>query len=321
VAEGRQPNQWLDLAWYAARYDDVPRPPLEALRHFVLIGDPEGRAAGPTFDGQLYRRRYPDVADARVPPLLHYLINGRQEGRQVPSERAALGTFGPAQPGAAVAVGEAVPYDQVAATQSYDGLRRLLDVAQQARKDGVAPREPDCIPLLPLAEALPLIALPKAEAPRVSILIAAYNEADHTAACLRSIARAEPAVPFEVVLADDASSDPEMAAFANVANVHDLRQPHNIGFLRNCNAAFAQCHGEYVLLLNNDSQVMPGAIEALVTALDDAPDIAAAGPKLFYPNGRLQEAGCFIRQHTSILAALVAASEFVPSSLPTSGAG
>jgi hypothetical protein len=50
-----------------------------------------------------------------------------------------------------------------------------------------------------------------------------------------------------------------------------------------------------VLLLNNDTQVQPGAIAALMAALDADPALGAAGPKLLYPNGRLQEAGCFLR--------------------------
>ena len=74
-----------------------------------------------------------------------------------------------------------------------------------------------------------------------------------------------------------------------------MRQPANVGFLRNCNAAFARCRGEYVLLLNNDAQVLPGAIDRLVAVLDADPAVAAAGPKILYPNGRLQEAGCYVR--------------------------
>ena len=98
-----------------------------------------------------------------------------------------------------------------------------------------------------------------------------------------------------MVLADDASSDPDMARFAAVPNLRRLRQPRNLGFVRNCNAAFAACRGEYVLLLNNDAQVLPGAIDRLDAALDDDAGVAAVGPKLLYPDGRLQEAGCYIR--------------------------
>ena len=74
---GRTPNAHLDPAWYAAAYDDVPKDPYGALRHFLVLGDVEGRAAGPEFDGRLYRSRYPDVASAGVPPLRHFMTHGR----------------------------------------------------------------------------------------------------------------------------------------------------------------------------------------------------------------------------------------------------
>jgi GT2 family glycosyltransferase len=294
LAAGRRPNRWLDPHWYAAQNADVPKDPYGALRHFLAVGDFEARAAGPTFDGRLYRRRYVDVSDARVPPLRHYLTNGREEGRQVPRERVAL-AIGPAAPGSVVAVGDAVPVDAEDAQSNFASMRLLLEVAQQEHKDAVrAARPPMLTSTAPLAD-LARLTLPPAPAPRLSILIPAYNELDHTVACLLAISAAPPAVPFEVVLADDCSTDPDMARLADVANLIYLRQPRNTGFVRVCNMGFARCRGDYVLLLNNDAQPLAGAIDLLVAALDADAAVAAAGPKLLYPNGRLQEAGCFIR--------------------------
>ena len=69
----------------------------------------------------------------------------------------------------------------------------------------------------------------------------------------------------------------------------------NSGFLRNCNNAFHSCTGRYILLLNNDAQLLPGSLDALVDVLGgDGPNVAAVGPKMLYPNGRLQEAGCAV---------------------------
>ncbi len=106
---------------------------------------------------------------------------------------------------------------------------------------------------------------------------------------------AGPRVTLEVVIADDCSTDPDVARLGKVEHLVIVRQPRNVGFLRNCNDAFTRCRGDYVLLLNNDAQVMPGAIDRLVAALDADPAVAAVGPKIVYPDGRLQEAGCFVR--------------------------
>ncbi|MBU6499671.1 MAG: glycoside hydrolase family 99-like domain-containing protein, partial [Rhodospirillales bacterium] len=118
---------------------------------------------------------------------------------------------------------------------------------------------------------------------------------DYTIDCLAASARAMPAVAFEVVLADDASTAPEAALLGEIAGAVLVRQERNIGFIGNCNAAFAACRGELVLLLNNDTQPLPGAIDRLVAALDEDAGLGAVGPKIIYPNGRLQEAGCFLR--------------------------
>ncbi|MDA8252553.1 MAG: glycoside hydrolase family 99-like domain-containing protein [Rhodospirillales bacterium] len=309
LAAGRPPNRWLDPAFYAETYADVPKDAYGALRHFIIVGDAEARIAGPRFDGRLYRRRYTDVADAGVPPLRHYMTNGRREGRQAPAERQAP-QAGPARPAEAVAVAEPVPVTAEAAAGSFTAMRRLLDDARQDRKDAVEPQPPALqAPEDPVA-ALAALALPACAAPRLSILVPAFNEFTHTVACLLSIAAAPPALPFEVVLADDASTDPDMARFAEVANLRRLRQKRNVGFVRNCNAAFAACRGEYVLLLNNDAQVLPGAIDRMAEALDEDANVAAVGPKLLYPNGRLQEAGCYIRRNgESVMVGLFADPE------------
>ncbi len=294
LAAGRPVNRWFDPDYYMRMYADVPKDRYGALRHFLLVGDAEGRMAGPRFDGRLYRRRYIDVADAGVPPLWHYLTNGRREGRQVPAERTAP-LPGPARPAEVVPLAEPMPVTAADMERSFLAMRRLLDEAQQARKDAVQPVAPQTtLPGDPRA-AVARLAFPPAEAPRLSILVPAYNEFAHTVGCLLAIAAATPPFAFEVVLADDASSDPDMALFAEVANLRRLRQKRNVGFVRNCNDALALCRGEYVLLLNNDAQVLPGALGRLAGALDEDAGVAAAGPKILYPNGRLQEAGCYIR--------------------------
>ncbi len=95
-----------------------------------------------------------------------------------------------------------------------------------------------------------------------------------------------------MIVADDASTDPDIAALADVANLRLLRERRNWGFLRTCNAAFAHARGAYVLLLNSDAQLLPGALDAMTAMLDADDTLAAAAPRLIYPDGRLQEAGC-----------------------------
>ncbi len=288
------PNPFLDPVWYAARYPDVPANPYGALRHFVTQGDIEGRAAGPAFDGQLYWSRYPDVAELGIPPLRHFLSHGQHERRQAAVERPAPAPATPLPVGA-VEVGQPLYVDAAETQRAYADMRGRVAAWQQRRKDSVEADPPALLACTAPAEDIARLEFPRAPSPRLSILIPVYNELAMTVECLLSIQRARPDLSYEVVIADDCSTDPEVALLGEVANLVYVRQPANAGFLRNCNTAFARCRGEYVLLFNNDAQVLPYAIDRMVAALDADPAVAAVGPRILYPNGRLQEAGCFLR--------------------------
>lgn len=288
---GSTPIPCFDPAWYAGRYPDVPAEPYAALRHFITQGDIEGRAAGPTFDGGLYRTRYTDVGDSGIPPLRHYVMHGRREGRQAAGERRVVA----AAPGAALEVGLPCPVDPDDVPRAFADMRARVDVGRQLRKDAVQVKPPELVISAAPAKDIGRLRFPTVRGPRLSILVPVFNELTVTVECLLAIQRADPGLDFEVVVADDCSTDPGMDLLRRVPNLVYVRQPANVGFLRNCNEAFARCRGDYVLLLNNDAQVLPGAIDRLVEVLDADPGLAAAGPKIIYPNGRLQEAGCYLR--------------------------
>jgi GT2 family glycosyltransferase/glycosyltransferase involved in cell wall biosynthesis len=135
------------------------------------------------------------------------------------------------------------------------------------------------------------IHLPQHDQPVVSIIVPVHNQWAFTHACLRSIVAAEPDLPCEVILADDASSDETTAADRLVPGLVIQRNPQPLGFLRNCNTAARRARGDHLLFLNNDTQVQPGAISALLDVFRTHPDAGLAGAKLVYPDGRLQEAG------------------------------
>ncbi len=127
--------------------------------------------------------------------------------------------------------------------------------------------------------------------PRVSIIIPTYGQVDFTLRCLASIADAPPAASIEVLVVDDASGDPRVASLAEVGRLRLLQREQNLGFLRSCNDAATEARGELLFFLNNDTEVMPGAIDALVRLLDARPDAGMVGSRLLYPDGIQQEAG------------------------------
>jgi O-antigen biosynthesis protein len=97
-----------------------------------------------------------------------------------------------------------------------------------------------------------------------------------------------------VLVVDDASPDRTAELVAASPGVRLVRTERNVGFIGACNLGASQARGAYLLFLNNDTEVRPGALNALVEATDSDDRIGLVGAMLVYPDGRLQESGGII---------------------------
>ncbi|MDZ5650611.1 glycosyltransferase [Nitrospirillum sp. BR 11828] len=133
--------------------------------------------------------------------------------------------------------------------------------------------------------------LPTVAQPLVSIIIPTYGKVDYTLRCLSSVMRFPSVASYEVIVIDDASNDADLSYLRNIPGLRLIENTENLGFIGNCNKAAAQASGQYLLFLNNDTEVTDGWLDALLRTFEIHPDAAIVGSKLIYPNGVLQEAG------------------------------
>ena len=129
--------------------------------------------------------------------------------------------------------------------------------------------------------------------PVVSVVVVVWNRADLTLSCLRALAR-QTETATEVIVVDNGSTDETRSLLARIDGVIVIRNSGNLGFTVSANLGAKAARGDFLLFLNNDAELMPGAIRHLVDTARRARSVGAVGGKLVFPDGRLQEAGSII---------------------------
>ena len=128
----------------------------------------------------------------------------------------------------------------------------------------------------------------------IPVVIVSYNTADLLLACLASLQ--ECRLPLRIIVVDNGSRDESVfrvrAAFPHI---EVIATGENLGFARANNLGFAslgwpQQGADYGLVLNPDTVVQPGAIEALVDFLQAHPRVGMVGPRLLNPDRTRQTA-------------------------------
>ncbi|MCG8586543.1 MAG: glycosyltransferase [Pirellulales bacterium] len=107
----------------------------------------------------------------------------------------------------------------------------------------------------------------------ISICVANYNGDGVLVACLQSVLSQETDAEFEVIVHDDASTDDSLdEALERFPIIDAIRSPENVGYCTANHRMAEQACGEYLLLLNNDVELLDGAIQTLFRATRDDSD-------------------------------------------------
>ncbi len=132
----------------------------------------------------------------------------------------------------------------------------------------------------------------------IDVIVPNYNGKQHLAICFEALRHQTRNADMRVVMVDDASTDDSVAFVqANYPEVYIIVMPQNGGFVASCNAAIAASRAEFVVLLNNDTEVTPTWLAELIGALEKHPayDIAASKLMLFDQRTVIHSAGDFYR--------------------------
>ena len=131
----------------------------------------------------------------------------------------------------------------------------------------------------------------------LSVIIVSWNVRDLLDKCLHSLQRARRRIPphgqsefsMEVIVVDSASDDGSVEL---VRERHPqavlLPQSENIGFTRGNNIGLRQARGEYLLLLNPDTEVRPGALGSMIDYMNGHPQVGMLGPHTLNSDGSHQ---------------------------------
>lgn len=120
----------------------------------------------------------------------------------------------------------------------------------------------------------------------LSIIIVNYNGGQDLLTCLKALERVRAEVAFEVIVVDNGSSDGSAEeAEAKHPAFKVLRAGKNLGFAAGCNLGLGAARGRHAMLLNPDTEVLPGALRQLMSALDGHSSWGIVGPRMVDQNG------------------------------------
>jgi glycosyltransferase involved in cell wall biosynthesis len=234
----------FDASWYIAQSPGVAEFGDPAL-HYALFGAKEGRNPSPHFDVQDYLERYPDVAEYGMNPLVHYLEYGASEGRKVSpigeSEESAQSVT---QPPA-----EKPNRDYATWVSCYDSL---------TQEDRTA-----------IASHIALLR----DRPLISIVMPVFNTNTKFLRSALDSVLAQLYPNWELCIADDASTNPEVRTILTDYAEKDTRikvvfRPVNGNISVASNSALSLAQGSFIALMDHDDELSEHALYMVALELD-----------------------------------------------------
>lgn len=113
----------------------------------------------------------------------------------------------------------------------------------------------------------------------LSIIIVTWNTADITLKCVQTIKKYLKGIKYEIIIADNGSSDDTVAKLKKEGGVVVIENKANLGFGKGNNIAAASAKGEYLLFLNSDMEFLDNQLKNMFDYIKSHPKIGLIGPK------------------------------------------
>ncbi len=278
--ELRKTHPLFDPYFYVAQLPQLVEGKSDPLSHFLQC-DSDFANPHEYFDATYYLKMNPDVAASGQNPLAHYVVSGEKENR-MPNPHFDPLFYSIAYPKVVEAGMSPLAHYAARGIAEMRARNRVEFEAQEKRKHAAA--KPTEIALR----------FERTANPKVSVIIPVYGQLNFTEQCLRSLAKHSSKYSFEVIVVDDCSPDNSYSVLSAIPGLTVIRAEQNGGFIMSCNLGAEHARGEFLLFLNNDTEVCDAWLDELIGTFEIFPQAGLVGSKLVYPNGRLQEAGGII---------------------------
>jgi O-antigen biosynthesis protein len=149
---------------------------------------------------------------------------------------------------------------------------------------------------------------PVAHAPSVSIVIPTFNKIELTRRCLQALQANTHAPSHEIIVVDNGSTDGTaefLRAEKSAGRLRAILNSENTGFAKACNQGARAARAQFLVFLNNDTEVQSNWLGPLLALAEADAAVAAVGCKLLFPNGTIQHAGVALAEcqgHDPLLA-------------------
>lgn len=279
----------FDVLSYCSKNKDVMAQGIDPLIHFMWFGGYEGRNPSADFDVKKYLEFYDDVKKSGVNPYAHYLMFGKAENRKAfPEPKKQLIP----DIKSAVNIPELkISADPKAPEKVFTKADAVMKKKELTAENSRMMRGSDFS-----VKGQPL----------VSIIIINRNGIEHLRTLFASFKEKEFYRNFEIIFVDNASTDVSVKYIRSLTEykMTIIENKQNESFSKANNQGISAAKGEYILFLNNDTEVTDHWLDCLIHTAQEHPDSGAVGARLVYPyvpDGYLNHSKSFTVQHMGIV--------------------